>query len=227
MSSHDATDCLLSAYFKLPDLIRKDESVCSCLFFQPSVFGFGFAVDGNVRVGALPRIQESLVRLPRGGFVAHHLLRAAKLEPGQGSRDISHCKPGIVDQFLELRGGRPAIAEFQVRKSADVGGVHVVERVRRSEIVLGTGAEQIDGGCRIVLQQLDRGPDSQQCCRTDGVSSSSGTIRRASSNQSSHEPSCGTYKHVLSLHSDSRPNEHFAAFEQYKTEQLACFHQRE
>ena len=48
--------------------------------------------------GALPQIQKSLVGLPCSGFIAHHLLRAAELDPSQSSRDMSHGKTGIVDQ---------------------------------------------------------------------------------------------------------------------------------
>ena len=110
------------------------------LFLQPGVLGFGLLINGNIGIGVLPQIQESPVRLPPRGFVAHHLLRAAELEPGQGSRDMSYSKAGIVDQFLELRRGRPPIAELQVRKSADVGGVHVVEPVRPSLSVAGAAA---------------------------------------------------------------------------------------
>ena len=76
-------------------------SNCSGLFDsilrQPGVLGFGLLVDGNVGIGVLPQIQESLVGLPRNGFIAHHLLRAAELEPGQGSDDMSYAKTGIVD----------------------------------------------------------------------------------------------------------------------------------
>jgi len=123
------------------------------------VLGFGLLIDGNIGVGVLPQIQESLVGLPCSGFIAHHLLRAAKLEPGQGSRDVSHIKTGIVDQLLELSRGRSAIAELQIRQSADVGGLHRLERSRKRQIVLGSAAEQINGCRWIVLPQLDRGPD--------------------------------------------------------------------
>jgi hypothetical protein len=79
-------------------------------------------------------------------FIAHHLLRAVKLEPSQGSRDMSNGKAGIIDQLLELSRGRPAIAEFQVRKSANIGGINIIERVREGQIVLGNSAEKIDDG---------------------------------------------------------------------------------
>ena len=75
----------------------------------------GLPVDWNIGVGVLPQIQESLVRLPRGGFIAHHLLRAAQLEPGQGTRDMCNRKAGIIDQLPELSRRGPAIAKFQVR----------------------------------------------------------------------------------------------------------------
>src|SRR3984885_9166579 len=94
-------------------------------FSELGILGFGLLVDGSVGIGALPQIQESLVGLPCSGFIAPHLLRAAKLEPGQGSRDMSHAKTGIVDQLLELSRGRLAIAERQVRESADVCGVQI------------------------------------------------------------------------------------------------------
>src|SRR5271155_3698466 len=69
-----------------------------------------------------------------------------------------HAKTGIVDQLLELSRGRLAIAELQIRQSADVGGVQIVE-ARKRQIVLGSATEQLDGCRRIVLPQLDRGPD--------------------------------------------------------------------
>src|SRR5260370_18909052 len=72
---------------------------------------------------------------------------------------MSHAKTGIVDQLLELSRGRLAIAEPHVCESADVGGVHRLERSGKRQIVLGSVAEQIDGCRRIVLPQLDRCPD--------------------------------------------------------------------
>src|SRR5258708_29722093 len=72
---------------------------------------------------------------------------------------MSHAKTGIVDQLLELSRGRLAIAEPHVCESADVGGVHRLERSRKCQIVLRSAAEQIDGCRRIELPQLDRGPD--------------------------------------------------------------------
>jgi hypothetical protein len=67
-------------------------------------------VDSNIGIGVLPHVQESLVRLPRSGFVAHHLLRAAELEAGQWTGDIFPAQTGIVDQLLKLACGRSAIA---------------------------------------------------------------------------------------------------------------------
>ena len=96
----------------------------SLVLGQLGVLGLGLLVDGNVGVGVLPQIQESLVRLPRGGFIAHHLLRAAELEPGQGSRDMFNGEAGMIDQLLELSRGRPAIAELQIGETTDVGEVN-------------------------------------------------------------------------------------------------------
>src|SRR6267142_3603119 len=136
-----------------------DESVRGCLFSQPGVLGFGLTVDWKICVGVFPNAKEFFVRFTGGCVVAHHLLRAAELEPGQGSNDMSHAKTGIVDQLSELSRGRLAIAELHVCETADVGGVHSLERSRKRQIVLGSAAEQIDGSRRIVLPQLDRGPD--------------------------------------------------------------------
>src|ERR1700735_332692 len=97
-------------------------------FSEFGVLGLSLLVDGNVGIGALPQIQEGLVRLLCGGFIAHHLLRAAELEPSQGSSHMSYGKTGIVDQLLELSRSRSPIAEPQICDSADVGGVHRVER---------------------------------------------------------------------------------------------------
>jgi hypothetical protein len=129
------------------------------LFFELSVLGFGLLVDGDIGVGVLPLIQEVFVGLPCGGFITHHFLGAGKLEPGQGSSDMSVGDTGIVEQRLELRGGRPAIAQIEIRETANVGGVHRIDRSGKRQFVLGSAAEQIDGGCRIALPQLDRGPD--------------------------------------------------------------------
>src|ERR1700734_3610372 len=114
-------------------------SLCNS-FSELGVLGFGLLVDGNVRIGVLPQIQESLVGLPCSGLIAHHLLRAAKLEPGQGSSHMSYGKTGVVDQLLELSRSRSAIAELQIRQSADVRGVQIVES-RKRQIVLGSAAE--------------------------------------------------------------------------------------
>src|ERR1700747_2481229 len=83
------------------------------LFSELGILGLGLLVDGNVGIGVLPQIQESLVRFPSGGFIAYHLLRAAKLEPGQRSRDVFNGEAWMIDQLLELSCGRPAITELQ------------------------------------------------------------------------------------------------------------------
>src|SRR5258708_553171 len=72
---------------------------------------------------------------------------------------MSNGKAGIIDELLELSRGRPAIAELQISETTDVGGVNKVERLRVGQIVPGSPAEQIDGGRRILLVQLNRGPD--------------------------------------------------------------------
>src|SRR5579864_7682836 len=100
------------------------------LFSETGVLGSGLLVDGNVGIGVLPQIQESLVRLPCGGFIAYHLLRAAQLQPSQGSRDMSNRKTWIINYLLELSRRRPAIAELQIGETTDVGGVNKVERLR-------------------------------------------------------------------------------------------------
>ena len=68
-------------------------------------------------------------------------------------------KAGIIDQLLELSRGRLAIAELQIGETTDVGGGNIVEGLREGQIVLGSPAEKIDDGRRVVLLQLDRGPD--------------------------------------------------------------------
>ena len=115
------------------------------MFLELGVLGFGLSIDGKIGVGVFPNAKEFFVRFAGGCVVAHHLLRAAELEPGQGSDDMSHAKTGIVDQLLELSRGRLAIAEPQVCESADIGGVYRLERSRKCQIVLGSAAEQIDG----------------------------------------------------------------------------------
>ena len=71
------------------------------------------------------KFKKRLVGLPARGFIAHHLLRAGKLEAGQRAGDKSHGKTGIVDQLSEL-GRRPSgYRRLQIRQAADVGGVDV------------------------------------------------------------------------------------------------------
>jgi hypothetical protein len=123
------------------------------------VLDFGLPIDWNIGIGIFPNFKEFFVRLPCGGFIAHHLLRAAKLQPSQGSSDMSNRKAAIVNHLLELSRGRPAIAELQIGETTDVGGLNKVERLRPGQIVLGSLAEKIDDSRRIVLLQLDRGPD--------------------------------------------------------------------
>src|SRR5277367_2136541 len=122
------------------------------------VLGLGLLVDRNVGIGVLPQIQERLVGFPRSGFIALHFLCTGKLQPRQGSRDMSHAKTGIVDHLLELSRGRSAIAKLQIRQPTDVGGVQIDGSGKR-QIILGGATEQLDGCRRIVLSQLDRGPD--------------------------------------------------------------------
>src|SRR5580658_5578757 len=66
------------------------------------VLGFGLLVDGNVGIGALPQIQESLVGLPCSGFIAYHFLRAGKVELGQWAVNRLQAQTRIIDQLLEL-----------------------------------------------------------------------------------------------------------------------------
>ena len=75
------------------------------MFLELGVLGFGLLIDGKIGVGVFPNAKEFFVRFAGGCVVAHHLLRAAELEPGQGSADMSHAKTGIVDQRLELSRG--------------------------------------------------------------------------------------------------------------------------
>src|SRR5258708_29995862 len=76
------------------------------------------------------------------------------------SRDMCNGKAGIIDQLLELSRGRLAIAELQIGETTDVGGGNIVEGLREGQIVLGSPAEKINCGRRIVLLQLYRRPGS-------------------------------------------------------------------
>jgi hypothetical protein len=114
-------------------------SLCNS-FSGLGILRLGLPVDWNIGIGVLPQIQESFVRLPRGGFISHHLLRAAKLEPRQRPDDMPQGKATIIDHLLELSRGRPAIAELQISETTDVGGVNKVERLRPGQIVPGSPA---------------------------------------------------------------------------------------
>src|ERR1700688_4419111 len=81
--------------------IKLSSRLCN-LFSKLGVLGFGLLVDGDVGIGVLPQIQESLVGLRCSGSISHHLLRAAKLEPGQWAGDIPQAQTRIIDQLLEL-----------------------------------------------------------------------------------------------------------------------------
>src|SRR3984885_11586640 len=80
------------------------------LFWELGVLGFGLSAHGKIGVSVFPNAKEFFVRFTGGCVVSHHLLRAAELKPGQRSDHMSHAKAGIVDQLLELSGGRLAIA---------------------------------------------------------------------------------------------------------------------
>jgi Histidine kinase-, DNA gyrase B-, and HSP90-like ATPase len=75
-------------------------------FLELGVLGFGLSIDGKIGVGAFPNAKEFFVRFTGGCVVAHHLLRAAELEPGQGSDDMSHAKTGIVPVNCRSVGGQ-------------------------------------------------------------------------------------------------------------------------
>jgi len=111
-----------SASLLIPAMRRPTPLSLRNLFSETGVLGSGLLVDGSVGIGVLPQIQESFVRLPCGGFIAHHLLCAAELQPSQRSRDMSNGKAGMIDQLLELSRGRPAIAELQISETTDIGG---------------------------------------------------------------------------------------------------------
>src|ERR1700684_4573979 len=89
------------------------------MFLELGVLGFGLSIDGKIGVGIFPKAKEFFVRFASGCFIAHHLLRAAALEPGQWADDMPHAKTGIVNQLLKRSRGRLAIAEPQVCESAD------------------------------------------------------------------------------------------------------------
>ena len=70
---------------------------------QGSVLGLGLLVDGNIGVGLFPQGEKLFIRVPGGGLVTHHLLRAAELEPRQRPYHVVPGQARMIDQLLKLR----------------------------------------------------------------------------------------------------------------------------
>ena len=121
--------------------LERSHRVWLLMFLELGVLGFCLSIDGNVGIGIFPSAKEFFVRFAGGCVVAHQFLCPTELKPGQWADDMSDAETRIVDQLLELNRGRLAIAEPQACESADVGGVHRVERSRKRQIVLGSAAE--------------------------------------------------------------------------------------
>src|SRR5260370_36364702 len=92
-----------------------DESFRRCLFLQPGVLAFGFAVDGNVGIGVLPDSQKLFIP-PARRSVVHLLIE------GLGSK-TSHAKELFAEsgkeRRLRLRGTIPGILTFTEARMPD------------------------------------------------------------------------------------------------------------
>jgi len=73
------------------------------------VLSFGLLVDRDVGIGVFPEGEEVLIRLERGGLVAHHCLRPAELQTGKRSLVVQLSNFGMVDELLEFSCRLPAL----------------------------------------------------------------------------------------------------------------------
>ena len=81
---------------------------------QLRVVRLGFFQDGDVGVGVFPEGEEILIRGAGFGGVAGHYIRTTELKMGQSAqREVEH-DPAVVNDPLELRGRRAAVASHEL-----------------------------------------------------------------------------------------------------------------
>jgi hypothetical protein len=90
---------------------------------QFGVLCLGLLQDGDVRVGVFPEREEILIgRLGLGG-VALHGVGASETEMCKGALRIILYDAPVLQDSLKFRGRFLALAQEQVRKAAQIGGV--------------------------------------------------------------------------------------------------------
>ena len=116
---------------------------------QFSVFLFRLLEDRDVGIGVFPQGEEVLIG--RSGFDGFplHGIGSTDLEMRQRTDGLVHNDTAMVEDFLELGGGFPALARRQVSLAADINGIQggptVSTRCRLSQFVRRSGAETLNG----------------------------------------------------------------------------------
>jgi hypothetical protein len=77
-------------------------------------------VDRDVGIGVLPESEEFLIRLARGGLVAHHHLRAAELQKCKRAINGIHNNAGVIEHFAKLRLGLLCPSCLQIGLAPDI-----------------------------------------------------------------------------------------------------------
>ena len=81
---------------------------------QLRVVRLGFFQDGDVGVGVFPEGEEILIRGAGFGGVAGHCIGTTELQMAQSAeREVEH-DPAVVNDPLELRGRRAAVASHEL-----------------------------------------------------------------------------------------------------------------
>src|SRR5579871_243619 len=93
------------------------------ILLQVRVLGFGLLEDGDVGVGVLPEAEEVLVCSSRFGGVALNGIGTTELKMGQRASNEVHHNSSVIQELLELDGGRASIVRQQVSFAAQIGGV--------------------------------------------------------------------------------------------------------
>jgi hypothetical protein len=122
---------------------------------QVSIFGFGFPQRLEVRIRVLPKREEFLIMVKRGGRVAFHLLRASHLQPREGPYDVSHHHARMIDHFLELRCGLSALMKLKVSQAAEIRRVHAIDAGFTHEFIVQGWAKHLNRLPRIALLDFD------------------------------------------------------------------------
>ena len=107
----------------------------------------------KVRIGAVPEGEEGLVRLAGLGDVSGQRRRAGEPEVRERIERRRRRLAAMIEDALELRAGRPAVLQLQVRLTAEIGGP---ELRRRRVIVRLDRLQQLERARRVAAPQRER-----------------------------------------------------------------------